>query len=43
MRSGHEVKAIAPQFITPYRKGYKNVYNDAEASQCHNMRFVTSK
>lgn len=30
-RCGHEVKAIAPQFITLYRKGNKNDYNDAEA------------
>jgi len=31
IRCGHEVKAIAPQFITAYRKGNKNDYNDAEA------------
>jgi len=46
-RCGHEVKAIAPQFITPYRKGNKNDYNDAEAiaeaSQRENMRFVPLK
>jgi transposase len=30
-RCGHEVKAIAPKFITPYRKGNKNDYNYAEA------------
>ena len=47
IRCGHEVKAIAPQFITAYRKGNKNDYNDAEAiaeaSQRHNMRFVPLK
>lgn len=47
VRCGHEVKAIAPQFVTPYRKGNKNDYNDAEAiaeaSQRHNMRFVPIK
>ncbi len=47
IRCGHEVKAIAPQFITPYRKGNKNDYNDAEAiaeaSQRENMRFVPLK
>lgn len=46
-RCGHEVKAIAPQFVTPYRKGNKNDYNDAEAiaeaSQRENMRFVPLK
>jgi len=46
-RCGHEVKAIAPQFVTPYRKGNKNDFNDAEAiaeaSQRHNMRFVPLK
>jgi len=46
-RCGHEVKAIAPQFITAYRKGNKNDYNDAEAiaeaSQRQNMRFVPLK
>lgn len=46
-RCGHEVKAIAPQFITAYRKGNKNDYNDAEAiaeaSQRENMRFVPLK
>jgi len=46
-RSGDEVKAIAPQFLTPYRKGNKNDYNDAEtiaeSSQRENMRFVPLK
>lgn len=46
-RCGHEVKAIAPQFITAYRKGNKNDYNDAEAiaeaAQRENMRFVPLK
>jgi len=46
-RCGHEVKAIAPQFITAYRKENKNDYNDAEAiaeaSQRENMRFVPLK
>ncbi|MFT5756269.1 MAG: transposase [Alteromonadaceae bacterium] len=46
-RCGHEVKAIAPQFVTPYRKGNKNDYNDAEAiaesAQRQNMRFVPLK
>lgn len=46
-RCGHEVKAIAPQFVTAYRKGNKNDYNDAEAiaeaAQRQNMRFVPLK
>ncbi|WP_435275279.1 IS110 family transposase [Psychrobium sp. nBUS_13] len=47
IRCRHVVKAIAPQFVTPYRKGNKNDYNDAEAiaeaSQRKNMRFVPLK
>ena len=46
-RCGHAVKAIAPQFVTAYRKGNKNDYNDAEAiaeaAQHQNMRFVPLK
>lgn len=46
-RLGHEVKAIPPQYIVPYRKGNKNDYNDAEAiaesAQRENMRFVPFK
>jgi len=46
-RCGHEVKAIAPQFVTAYRKGNKNDYNDAEAiaeaAQRNNMRFMPLK
>ena len=44
---GHEVKAIAPQYVVPFRKGNKNDYNDAlaiaEASQRDSMRFVPIK
>ncbi len=44
---GHEVRLIAPQFVTPYRKGGKNDRNDAEAI-CEaagrpSMRFVSVK
>ena len=46
-RLGHEVKAIPPQYVVPYRKGNKNDYNDAEAiaeaAQRENMRFVPLK
>ena len=28
---GHEVRLIAPQHVTPYRRGQKNDYRDAEA------------
>ncbi len=46
-KAGHEVKAIAPQYVIPYRKGNKHDYNDAtaiaEASQRENMRFVPMK
>ncbi|RJY06484.1 IS110 family transposase [Parashewanella spongiae] len=44
---GHEVKAIAPQYVVPFRMGNKNDYNDAlaiaEASQRNSMRFVPIK
>lgn len=44
---GHEAKLIAPIYVTPYRKGNKNDYNDAEAiataAQRGNMRFVPVK
>ena len=44
---GHEVKAIAPQYVVPFRKGNKNDFNDAqaiaEASQRADMRFVPIK
>lgn len=44
---GHDVRLIAPQFVTPYRKNDKNDGNDAEAiceavSRPH-MRFVPVK
>jgi len=44
---GHEVRLIAPQFVTPYRKNDKNDGNDAEAI-CEalgrpRMRFVPIK
>lgn len=44
---GHEVVLIAPQFVTPYRRGGKNDDNDAEAI-CEaagrpDMRFVPVK
>ena len=29
--SGHRVRLIAPQLVTPYRRGQKNDYRDAEA------------
>ena len=46
-RMGHEVKLMAPHFVTPYRKNSKNDSNDAEAI-CEavsrpNMRFVAIK
>ncbi|RJY04909.1 transposase [Parashewanella spongiae] len=41
------MKAIAPQYVVPFRKGNKNDYNDAlaiaEASQRNSMRFVPIK
>jgi len=44
---GHQVKLIAPQYVTPYVKGNKNDYNDAqaiaEAVQRPTMRFVPIK
>lgn len=44
---GHKVVLIAPQFVSPYRKGNKNDYNDAEAiaeaAQRPGMRFVPIK
>jgi transposase len=44
---GHDVKLMAPKFVTPYRKSGKNDSNDAEAI-CEavmrpNMRFVPIK
>ena len=44
---GHEIRLMAPQFVTPYRKSDKNDMNDAEAI-CEavgrpNMRFVPIK
>lgn len=46
-KAGHEVKAIAPQYVVAYRKGNKHDYNDAEAiaeaSQREGMRFVPFK
>jgi len=47
VRLGHEVKLINPRFVTPYRKGNKNDFNDAEAI-CEalsrpTMRFVEPK
>ena len=44
---GHQVRIIAPQFVSPYRKSGKNDANDAEAI-CEavarpNMRFVAIK
>lgn len=46
-RLGHEVRLMAPQFVSPYRKNDKNDGNDAEAI-CEalgrpNMRFVPVK
>jgi transposase len=46
-RLGHDVRLMAPQFVTPYRKSGKNDANDAEAI-CEavgrpNMRFVPIK
>jgi len=44
---GHEVKIIAPQFVTPFRKGHKTDENDAlaivEAGLRPKMRFVPIK
>ena len=44
---GHEVKAIAPQYVVAYRKGNKNDFNDAdamvEAASREDMRFVPIK
>jgi transposase len=44
---GHEVKLIAPQFVTPFRKGHKTDANDAlaiaEAGLRPQMRFVPLK
>lgn len=44
---GHEVKLIAPQFVTPFRKGHKTDENDAlaivEAGLRPTMRFVPVK
>lgn len=44
---GHEVRLIAPQFVTPFRKGHKTDANDAlaiaEAGLRPNMRFVPIK
>ena len=37
VRCGHEVKAIAPQFVTPYRKGNKNDYT-RYLSKCGDLR-----
>jgi len=44
---GHDVKLIAPQFVTPFRQGEKNDWNDAKAigiaGNQPNMRFVGVK
>lgn len=44
---GHEVKAIPPQHVAPFRKGNKSDYNDAiaiaEAAMREDMRFVPVK
>lgn len=32
-RLGHDVRLMAPQFVTPYRKSGKNDANDAEATR----------
>ncbi|WNK19015.1 IS110 family transposase [Halomonas piscis] len=44
---GHEVRLIAPQFVTPFRKGHKTDANDAlaivEAGLRPHMRFVPQK
>jgi len=44
---GHQVLLIAPQFVTPFRKGHKTDANDAlaivEAGLRPNMRFVPQK
>ena len=44
---GHEVRAMAPVYVKPYRKGNKTDSNDAEALceavQRPNMRFVTAR
>lgn len=44
---GHDVRLMAPQFVSPYRKSHKSDHNDAEAI-CEavgrpNMRFVAIK
>ncbi|GAB5540199.1 MAG: IS110-like element IS1111A family transposase [Salibacteraceae bacterium] len=45
--SGHDVREIPPQYVTPYRKGNKSDYNDAsaiaEAATRDDMRFVPVK
>ena len=44
---GHEVLLISPQYVTPFRLGNKNDYNDAqaiaEAASRPQMRFVAVK
>jgi transposase len=44
---GHRVRLIAPQHVTPYRRGQKNDYRDAEAivsaARAPGMRFVGIK
>ena len=44
---GHEVRAMAPMFVRPYRKGNKTDSNNAEAIceavQRPNMRFVSAR
>lgn len=44
---GHNVVLIAPQYVSPYRKGNKNDFNDAEAiaeaAQRPSMRFAPIK
>ncbi len=46
-RLGHEVLLISPQYVTPFRLGNKNDYNDAqaiaEAASRPQMRFVVVK
>lgn len=46
-RLGHEVLLISPQYVTPFRLGNKNDYNDdraiAEAGSRPQMRFVEVK
>lgn len=47
IKSGHEVKLIAPQYVKPFVKRQKNVAADAEAiviaAQRPEMRFVEPK